>query len=160
MGLEPMTSPLPRECSTTELHQHLQPKLKKPKAICLLSLSYRERMRVSTTRKAKKPSRTQVSDRNFPASMVCHASKLSTAITASAIIMRPLPAGLRSTSQNSTTVPTTKRMVHRGGFEPPSVVDGQIYSLLPLTTRPPVHRLLAARLQVSSALASRAHRRF
>ena len=26
MGLEPMTSPLPRECSTTELHQHsLQP---------------------------------------------------------------------------------------------------------------------------------------
>ena len=22
MGLEPMTSPLPRECSTTELHQH------------------------------------------------------------------------------------------------------------------------------------------
>ena len=30
-------------------------------------------------------------------------------------------------------------MVHRGGFEPPYVIDGQIYSLLPLTTRPPVH---------------------
>jgi hypothetical protein len=32
-------------------------------------------------------------------------------------------------------------MVHRGGFEPPYVIDGQIYSLLPLTTRPPVHIL-------------------
>jgi hypothetical protein len=32
-------------------------------------------------------------------------------------------------------------MVHRGGFEPPYVIDGQIYSLLPLTTRPPVHSL-------------------
>src|SRR3954447_10824797 len=30
-------------------------------------------------------------------------------------------------------------MVHTGGFEPPYVIDGQIYSLLPLTTRPPVH---------------------
>ena len=34
-----------------------------------------------------------------------------------------------------------KLMVHRGGFEPPYVIDGQIYSLLPLTTRPPVHIL-------------------
>jgi hypothetical protein len=132
MGLEPMTSPLPRECSTTELHQQLQP----------TSPSYRERRCPSTTRKAKKPSSTQVSDRNLPGSMVCQVSKPKTAITPSAIAIRPLRAGIRST-----TTPTQlrKRMVHRGGFEPPYVIDGQIYSLLPLTTRPPVHPLQAAR---------------
>src|ERR1035437_10158965 len=32
-------------------------------------------------------------------------------------------------------------MVHRGGFEPPQRITRQIYSLLPLTTRPPVHLL-------------------
>ena len=52
MGLEPMTSPLPRECSTTELHQ---PYRKLP------LLLYRERMRVITTRTAKKPSNNQLS---------------------------------------------------------------------------------------------------
>jgi hypothetical protein len=30
-------------------------------------------------------------------------------------------------------------MVHREGFEPSYLIEGQIYSLLPLTTRPPVH---------------------
>ena len=54
MGLEPMTSPLPRECSTTELHQLLKTRLPLP--------SYRERSRTSITRKAKKPNSIQVSD--------------------------------------------------------------------------------------------------
>ena len=88
MGLEPMTSPLPRECSTTELHQHFKSTLS----------SYRERAYPITTRKAKNQSRTQVSDRNFPGSMVCHVNTPSTANAASAISKRPRPAGLRSTT--------------------------------------------------------------
>ena len=59
--------------------------------------SYRERSLPSTTRKAKKPSRTQVRERYLPGSIVCHAATATTPMTASAIIMRPLPAGLRST---------------------------------------------------------------
>ena len=57
------------------------------------------------------------------------------------MVIRPLPAGLRSTTltNRSTHNNYFKLMVHRGGFEPPYVIDGQIYSLLPLTTRPPVH---------------------
>ena len=87
MGLEPMTSPLPRECSTTELHQPFRPTL----------TSYREPSRASTTRKAKNPSSTQVSDRSFPGSIVRQASAANAAKAASAIQMRPLPPGLRST---------------------------------------------------------------
>ena len=45
MGLEPMTSPLPRECSTTELHQRS----------CSLRSSIRARMFAITTRNAKSP---------------------------------------------------------------------------------------------------------
>ena len=45
MGLEPMTSPLPRECSTTELHQRS----------CSLFSSIRARMFAITTRNAKSP---------------------------------------------------------------------------------------------------------
>jgi len=88
MGLEPMTSPLPRECSTTELHQPFNQPYP----------SYRERRYPSTTRKAKKPNRIQVSERNLPGAMVCHASQPSTANATSAIAKRPLPAGLRSTA--------------------------------------------------------------
>jgi hypothetical protein len=45
MGLEPMTSPLPRECSTTELHQRS----------CSLRSSIRARILAITTRNAKSP---------------------------------------------------------------------------------------------------------
>src|ERR1700761_7159447 len=45
MGLEPMTSPLPRECSTTELHQ---------RSFDFCSSS-RARILAMTTRKAKRP---------------------------------------------------------------------------------------------------------
>ena len=45
MGLEPMTSPLPRECSTTELHQ----------PSCAFRSSSRARMFAITTRNANSP---------------------------------------------------------------------------------------------------------
>ncbi len=93
MGLEPMTSPLPRECSTTELHQPLQPTFQ----------SYRERSRPSMTRKAKNPNRIHVSDRNFPGSIVCQAIAANNPIPNSAIHILPLPAGLRSTTFTSPT---------------------------------------------------------
>ena len=89
MGLEPMTSPLPRECSTTELHQPS----KKPTL-----QSYREPSRPSMTRKAKNPKRIHASERNLPGSIVCQTRIANTPNTASAITIRPLPAGLRSTN--------------------------------------------------------------
>ena len=74
----------------------------------LLILLYRERRCVITTRKAKNPSSIQVSDRNFPGSMVCHDSNPNTANTASAIVIRPLPAGLRSTCNSNKLAATEK----------------------------------------------------
>src|SRR5580704_237630 len=60
--LELSTSPLPRECSTTELRQ-LCRKTFKTNLLKLLPLqSYRERSRPSMTRKAKNPNRIHVSD--------------------------------------------------------------------------------------------------
>jgi hypothetical protein len=59
--LELSTSPLPRECSTTELRQPvLQTTL----------LSYRERSLPSTTRNAKNANRIKVSDLYLPGSIV------------------------------------------------------------------------------------------
>ncbi|MDR3745172.1 MAG: hypothetical protein P4K80_03465 [Acidobacteriaceae bacterium] len=49
-------------------------------------------------RKAKNANNNQVSERNFPASMVCQDAKPKIASTTSAIIMRPRLAGLRSTT--------------------------------------------------------------
>src|SRR5882762_6168731 len=127
MGLEPMTSPLPRECSTTELHQPLQP----------TQQSYRERSHPSVTRKAKNPNRSHVSERYLPGSIVCQARIARTPNTPSATAILPLPAGLKSTWLPC--LPTATRqlrrilVVHKGGFEPPYVIDGQIYSLMPLT---------------------------
>ena len=37
---------------------------------------------------------------------------------------------------------TREIMVEREGFEPSYALHGQIYSLLPLTTRPPLHASL------------------
>jgi hypothetical protein len=88
MGLEPMTSPLPRECSTTELHQRLK----------LTLQSYRELIRPSMTRKAKNPNKIHVSDLNLPGSIVCQAKTANTPSTTSATTILPLPAGLRSTA--------------------------------------------------------------
>ena len=88
MGLEPMTSPLPRECSTTELHQRLK----------LTLQSYRELIRPSMTRKAKNPNKIQVSDLNLPGSIVSQAKTANTPSTTSATTILPLPAGLRSTA--------------------------------------------------------------
>ena len=49
-------------------------------------------------RKAKNASSTHVNERNFPDSMVSQDAKPNIAITTSAIIIRPLLAGLRSTT--------------------------------------------------------------
>jgi hypothetical protein len=49
------------------------------------------------TRKAKNPNRTHVSDWYLPGSIVRQAAIANNPSTASAITIRPLPAGLRST---------------------------------------------------------------
>ena len=62
MGLEPMTSPLPRECSTTELHQPvllLHARHRAPNALPVYLLD-RPRNHVSSVRNAKNPSSNQV----------------------------------------------------------------------------------------------------
>ncbi len=53
-------------------------------------------------RKAINPSSNQVRKRNFPGSMVSQEASARRAIAASAIFMRPLPAGLRSTTPPNT----------------------------------------------------------
>ena len=58
--------------------------------------SYRERIHPSMTRKAKNPNRIQVSFWYLPGSIVCQTRTANTPRTASAITIRPLPAGLRS----------------------------------------------------------------
>ena len=98
--LELSTSPLPRECSTTELRQ--------PVLTNLISLafsqpykpnkSYRERNRPSMTRKAKNPNKTKQSARYLPGSIVNPAIAAKAPRTTSATIMRPVPAGLKSTT--------------------------------------------------------------
>src|SRR5260370_29520095 len=92
--LELSTSPLPRECSTTELRQPEKPTLQ----------SYRELSRPSMTRKAKNPNRIHVSDRYFPGSIVCQPRTAITPSTASAITILPLPAGLSSTTLPSPAI--------------------------------------------------------
>ena len=96
----------------------------------------------SITRKAKKPSRIQVSDRYLPGSIVCQAATPSAASTASAITRRPLPAGLRSTTIRNTNQQNKWCTGKDSNLR--SSKERQIYSLLPLTTRPPVHPLPAA----------------
>src|ERR1700761_5758163 len=101
MGLEPMTSPLPRECSTTELHQPLQHPLaasfpsSRPETEPLPL--YRDRSLISTIRNAKNPSNTHVNCWYLPGSIVCHTSTANTARTDSETTKRPLPRGLIST---------------------------------------------------------------
>ena len=102
MGLEPMTSPLPRECSTTELHQ----------PSCAFRSSSRARMFAITTRNANSPRnkigshRTWTSRSSKPTyrlenpctcitaagSMVNHDSKPKTTKPPRAMNMRPRSA--------------------------------------------------------------------
>ncbi len=136
MGLEPMTSPLPRECSTTELHQP---------SCCLrspaLRSSIRARIFAITTRKANRlrnrigSHRTSTSRSAMPTyleeypcmwitaagSMVNQDSKPKTTKTPRAMNIRPRSAaGLSDRSLSLTPVPRfPQKMVHRGGFEPP-----------------------------------------
>jgi hypothetical protein len=74
------------------------------------------------TRKAKNPNRTHVSDWYLPGSIVRQTAIANNPRTASAITIRPLPAGLRSTTLTSSRnfkQQASKVVVHRGGFEPP-----------------------------------------
>ena len=144
MGLEPMTSPLPRECSTTELHQP-GPRTANPKSLaprlqpCTAGphqlrsfLSYRERVAYNTTRKTNSPSSKSAIVRTGPPSSVHQASPASTSSIKTAVpafcacvTLRRLcrPANLWCTGEDSNLRSSKER---------------QIYSLLPLTTRPPV----------------------
>ncbi len=88
--LELSTSPLPRECSTTELRQRISINLTR------LSKSYRERIRPRRTRKAKNPNKIRESERYLPASIVNQAALARTPMVASATSMRPVPAGWKS----------------------------------------------------------------
>jgi hypothetical protein len=56
------------------------------------------------TRKAKNPNRIHVSDRNLPGSIVCQANPANKTNTVSATTIRPLPAGLRSTTFTSPAI--------------------------------------------------------
>ena len=111
--LELSTSPLPRECSTTELRQPYKKSFKQRNFKRLLlpetSLqSYRERYRPSRMRNAKYPIKTHVNERYFPGSIVSQISTANTPTTESAIHILPLPAGLRSTTfQHSTRTTQT-----------------------------------------------------
>jgi hypothetical protein len=74
------------------------------------------------TRKAKNPNRIHVSDWYLPGSIVCQTAIANNPSKASAITIRPLPAGLRSTTLTSSCnfkQQPRKVVVHRGGFEPP-----------------------------------------
>ena len=97
--MNPSTSPLPRECSTTELHQHCKHRSTSNIDLTTLYPSYRERSRPSTTRKAKKPKQDPGQRPELARLHRLPGQQApDTASTASAITMRPLPAGLRSTT--------------------------------------------------------------
>ena len=59
------------------------------------------------TRKAKNPNKIHASERNLPGSIVCQIRIASTPNAANAITIRPLPAGLRSTTFTSPATFTT-----------------------------------------------------
>ena len=59
------------------------------------------------TRKAKNPNKIHDSERNLPDSIVCQTQIANTPNAASAITIRPLPAGLRSTTFTSPATFTT-----------------------------------------------------
>src|ERR1700710_688205 len=83
MGLEPMTSPLPRECSTTELHQ---PSYTSRRSRLRMDASYpilREPHHPSTTRSPKNPSSSQVNCSYFPGSIVSQTAAANNTRTAS-----------------------------------------------------------------------------
>ena len=119
MGLEPMTSPLPRECSTTELHQRS----------CSLRSSSRARLLAITTRNANRlrnkigSHRTSTSRSSIPmyleeypctcitaaGSIVNHDSKPKTTKTPRAANMRPRSAaGLSDRSLSLITIHHSK----------------------------------------------------
>ncbi len=96
---------------------------------------------MSTIRTAKNASKTNTTVRNFPGSMVSNVKPATRASMASAIHMRPddptphpgfIPFNLWCTGEDSNLRSSKER---------------QIYSLLPLTARPPVHNPISLNLR-------------
>ncbi len=118
MGLEPLTSPLPEECSTTELHQPFTTNLTNPIAILHAIQALRERQKILTAPRsviAICPAPSRPPDQNSPA--------FANTVSATAIL--PLPAGLKSPCAPLLLLPTSKTnctKLLRGAqeeFEPP-----------------------------------------
>jgi hypothetical protein len=104
---------------------------------------YREAAAVSTIRKAKKASKRNTTERTLPGSIVFTAKPARATSMASAIHLRPADRGPVSTC----TGPASSNVLPQR-YNPwctgedsnlRSSKERQIYSLLPLTTRPPVH---------------------
>ena len=149
MGLEPMTSPLPRECSTTELHQPgpfrpTQNYLRTESASFPVppslrsSLSYRERVAYNTTRNTNSPNSSSAIVRTGPPSSVHQANAANTSSKKTAVAAFcacPMPCRLTPTAR-----PPRPAQYWCTGEDSNlrSSKERQIYSLLPLTARPPV----------------------
>ena len=149
MGLEPMTSPLPRECSTTELHQPgpfrpTQNYLRTESASFPVppslrsSLSYRERVAYNTTRNTNSPNSSSAIVRTGPPSSVHQANAANTSSKKTAVAAFcacPMPCRLTPTAR-----PSRPAQYWCTGEDSNlrSSKERQIYSLLPLTARPPV----------------------
>jgi hypothetical protein len=138
MGLEPMTSPLPRECSTTELHQPScslrSPSLRSSPRARIFAITTRNanrlRNKIGIHRTATSRSAIPTYLEEYPCmwitaagSIVNQDSKPKTTKTPRATNMRPRSAaGLSDRSLSLITIhhfTTRTKMVHRGGFEPP-----------------------------------------
>ena len=102
------------------------------------SSSYRERPGVSATRRANPPSNTRTTLRILPASIARQATAARTASAASATSLRLPP----SNTIPASAFPATANPYFWCTGEDSNLRSSkvrQIYSLLPLTTRPPVH---------------------
>jgi hypothetical protein len=144
MGLEPMTSPLPRECSTTELHQPST-----ATATSTLPRSHPCQHNPEREKTQQHPTQllelTRLHRPPHQHRKQCHHNQRNDQPP----IARGSHIHLKSLATTISNEPTTK-MVHRVGFEPTYSIRGQIYSLLPLTARPPVPCAAFAFLQPPS----------
>jgi hypothetical protein len=178
MGLEPMTSPLPRECSTTELHQ---PCLKLNFFVFLaFSIIVPRTHRVNHHTK-QKHSQDQHRDQPHPAWVEgeprqrhqphqysggdlrlhgrIHRAQLEKTLNIQPTDLYPIHSTYRSIS-DTFNLQIYIQYIQPTDLYPISGAQGrirtsvarkerQIYSLLPLTTRPPVH-ILTISLQLSA----------
>ena len=99
---------------------------------------YREANPVSTIRSAKKPNNSNTAERNLPGSIVFAAKPHNTTNSPSPIHMRARDPGAKFILR----IPGAANVWCTGeDSNLRSSKERQIYSLLPLTARPPVHNL-------------------